>query len=299
MSEPSKIDGALVQWGERLFYPANRIVKASRTTRLAVHFGSASARAAAVRERIEATVVRRAPQVMVKVTGGGRGMKAIAAHFRYICKNGRLEIEDDQGHVDRGQGRGPGARRGLALRWVLDPRREPPPGRRSTSSCRCLAAPIPSWFNGLPRDFATSEFADHKYVLVLHDHQANPARSPQRSGRVQARQAAEPAQADLHRWRETFAEKLRVGNRCGSDPTGEPGRRPELPEPLAQEGGRGGQGAPASAGTKDWPERDGEPHGGRGRVGEPLPCLERFRQLDRPRRRRRHRTMGEGTKRRA
>jgi hypothetical protein len=48
-------------------------------------------------------VVRRAPQVMVKVTGGGRGMKAIAAHFRYISKNGRLEIEDDQGNVSRGE----------------------------------------------------------------------------------------------------------------------------------------------------------------------------------------------------
>jgi hypothetical protein len=34
---------------------------------------------------------------MVKVTGGGRGMKAIAAHLRYISKNGRLEIEDQQG----------------------------------------------------------------------------------------------------------------------------------------------------------------------------------------------------------
>jgi hypothetical protein len=29
---------------------------------------------------------------MVKVTGGGRGMKAIGAHFRYISKNGRLDI---------------------------------------------------------------------------------------------------------------------------------------------------------------------------------------------------------------
>jgi hypothetical protein len=44
-------------------------------------------------------VVRRAPQVMVKVTGGGRGMKAIAAHFRYISKNGRLDIEDERGET--------------------------------------------------------------------------------------------------------------------------------------------------------------------------------------------------------
>lgn len=39
---------------------------------------------------------------MVKVTGGGRGMAAIAAHFRYISKSGRLDIEDDRGNVRRG-----------------------------------------------------------------------------------------------------------------------------------------------------------------------------------------------------
>ena len=34
MSEPSKIDGVLVQWGERLFYPHNRIVKVAPPPRL-------------------------------------------------------------------------------------------------------------------------------------------------------------------------------------------------------------------------------------------------------------------------
>jgi hypothetical protein len=40
---------------------------------------------------------------MVKVTGGGRGMAAIAAHLRYISKSGRLPFEDDRG--ERRQGR--------------------------------------------------------------------------------------------------------------------------------------------------------------------------------------------------
>lgn len=52
-------------------------------------------RAAAIRQRIAATVVRRALEVMVKVTGGGRGMKATAVHFRYINQNGRLGIEHE------------------------------------------------------------------------------------------------------------------------------------------------------------------------------------------------------------
>lgn len=60
-------------------------------------------RADAIRKRIEPTVVKRAPQLMVKVTGGGRGMLAIAAHFRYISKNGRLGMENELG--ERPQGR--------------------------------------------------------------------------------------------------------------------------------------------------------------------------------------------------
>jgi hypothetical protein len=97
MSAAPSLDAILIEWGDRLFYPGNRIVK-SHTPRLR----SGAGRAKFIRSRIEAAV-RRAPQVMVKVTGGGRGMKAIAAHFRYITKNGRLEIEDDRGVVERGK----------------------------------------------------------------------------------------------------------------------------------------------------------------------------------------------------
>jgi hypothetical protein len=100
MTVPSTLDAVLVHWGERLFYPSNRIVRSGHTpchTTLSV-----GQRAAVVRARLEATV-RHAPQVMVKVTGGGRGMKAIAAHFRYIAKAGRLPIEDDRGVVQQGK----------------------------------------------------------------------------------------------------------------------------------------------------------------------------------------------------
>jgi hypothetical protein len=100
MAQAPNIDGVLIQWGDRLFYPGNRVVKVKPQPRLD---GNAQRhQAAAIRARIEATVVRRAPQVMVKVTGGGRGMQAIAAHFRYISKNGRLDMEDERGETMRG-----------------------------------------------------------------------------------------------------------------------------------------------------------------------------------------------------
>ena len=94
MAQPPNIDSILITWGDRLFFPRNRVVKVKPQPRLSGD--AARQRAAAIRKRIEATVVRRAPKVMVKVTGGGRGMKAITAHLRYISKNGRLEIEDQR-----------------------------------------------------------------------------------------------------------------------------------------------------------------------------------------------------------
>ena len=134
------IDGVLVQWGERLFYPRTRMVKVAPPPHLAK--GALHQHAGHIRQRIEATVLRLAPQVMVKVTGGGRGMAAIAAHFRYIAKAGRLPFEDDRG-VER---EGKDALRDLAEQWrdmVAPASTRPARGARpSTSCCRCRRAPI-------------------------------------------------------------------------------------------------------------------------------------------------------------
>ena len=62
MTSGPNIDGVLVQWGERLFYPRNRIVKPMPPARLDA---LTQRKAAVVRRRIVATVSRRVPQVMV------------------------------------------------------------------------------------------------------------------------------------------------------------------------------------------------------------------------------------------
>lgn len=209
MSQAPNIDGVLITWGDRLFYPGNRVVKVKPQPKL--NGDSARQRAAAIRERIEATVVRRAPQVMVKVTGGGRGMKAIAAHFRYISKNGRLDIEDERGETMRGKD----ALLELADDWrfggtLIDDIAEP--GQRREAFNIMLSMPHgtdPLTVQRAAREFAQIELADHKYVMVLHDHQANPhvhisVRAESKHGK-----RLNPRKADLHRWRETFAEKLR------------------------------------------------------------------------------------------
>jgi hypothetical protein len=206
MSQAPNIDGVLIQWGDRLFYPGNRIVRGRALPNL--RGLPTTERAATIRARIEATVVRRAPQVMVKVTGGGRGMKAIAAHFRYISKNGRLDIEDEHGEKMRGKDvlgeLADDWRFGGTLIDDVSPRRE--------AFNIMLSMPrgtYPLAVQRAAREFARVELANHKYVMVLHDHQANP--HVHISVRVESRDGKRlnPRKADLQRWRETFAERLR------------------------------------------------------------------------------------------
>src|SRR2546430_1789379 len=53
-------------------------------------------------EQIQRTVMGRTPEVMVKVTGGGRRVGAVAAHLSYISQHGKLDLETDDGqHVFR------------------------------------------------------------------------------------------------------------------------------------------------------------------------------------------------------
>jgi len=247
MSSDRKIDGVLVEWGERLFYPRNRIVKAW-TPRL-----NGQSRAQAIRSRIEATV-RRATQVMVKVTGGGRGMAAIRAHFRYITKNGRLEVEDDRGVVERGKD----ALKDIERQWQFGGAYIGEESQRREAFNVMLSMPSgtdPLTVQRAAREFAKIEFADHHYVMVLHDHQANPHVHLSVKAVSKHGQRLNPRKVDLHRWRETFAERLREwgidAEATRQASRGEYRTRDELWRIKAREQGRL---------KKDRPKKSGEPH---------------------------------------
>jgi hypothetical protein len=205
MSTANAIDGLLVQWGDRLFYPSNRIVRSSTPS---LSGATLHSRAKAVRQRINAIVVRNAPQVMVKVTGGGRGMGAIAAHLRYISKAGRLPFEDDRGVVRDGAE----ALRDVVDQWRHGGARIPERSERREAFNIMLAMPAgtnPEVVRHAARQFAQAELSNHRYVMVLHTHQANPhvhlaVRAEGRDGK-----RLNPRKQDLRRWREVFAERLR------------------------------------------------------------------------------------------
>lgn len=193
------IDGVLVQWGDRLFYSGNRIVKADPPPQL-------HRRAAVVRGRIWA-LVRRAPQAIVKVSGGGKGMIPIAAHMRYITKTGQLEFEDDRGTVREGR---------EALRDVIDQWRysgrfiaDVEPRREALNLVLALRADTdPERLREAAREFARMEFAGHRYVMVLHEHQASPHVHLCIKHESTAGDRLRHGMGDLKRWRETFAESL-------------------------------------------------------------------------------------------
>src|SRR6202162_3879474 len=130
-----------------------------------------------------ARTVHRAPEVMVKVSGGSNTTKGVAAHFQYIGRRGELEIETDDG--ERLIGKEVAAQ--LVDDWDLDldALRDNGDsmergGRRNPKLVHNIILSMPS--KTLPdrllaasRDFAREEFAlKHRYAMVLHTDQAHP-----------------------------------------------------------------------------------------------------------------------------
>ena len=213
-------DGMLSEWGARLFYPIPRGksgVDGGRLPLLATAAALAAVMSAHdVRSRIRSTVAPGATQVMVKITGGGRGMKAIAAHFRYIGRQGKeeaggrgktLEIEDERGEKIQG-------REGLvqlADEWRVagayidddSPRRE-----AFNIVFSMPAGTPPAAVREAAGEAARELFEGHKYVFVLHEDQGAPhVHLSVRADRYDGVRLA-PRKADLDRWRTVFARNL-------------------------------------------------------------------------------------------
>lgn len=161
-----------------------------------------------------ARTVRRAPEVMVKVSGGSNTTNGVAAHFQYIGRRGELEIETDDG--ERLMGKEVAAQ--LIDDWDLDldALRDnwdsmERGGRRNPKLVHNIILSMPSKtppdrLLAASRDFARQEFAlKHRYAMVLHTDQAHPhvhlvvSAHNSEGGRLNIQKA------DLRRWREQLA----------------------------------------------------------------------------------------------
>jgi hypothetical protein len=157
-----------------------------------------------------ARIVRRAPEVMVKVTGRTRDGAHLKAHLDYISRHGGLELEDQDGAPIRGRE----DVRELAADWsamaVLDPRR-----RAGAPLSRSLVLSMPAGTDPIAlraaaRAFASEAFGESfDYVFALHTDTPRPHvhLSVWATGRGGER--LNPKKADLEAWRQAFAQALR------------------------------------------------------------------------------------------
>jgi hypothetical protein len=160
----------------------------------------------AVRREVR-LAVKRAPQVMVKVTGGGRGMAVIRAHMNYIDREGDGLIDQDG---ERHQGRE--ARREIARQWAREG--TPIPERSDRREAFNIMWSMPAGTDSRKllaavQALAARQFAGHKYVMALHTHQANPHVHLLVRAESDIGLRLNPRKADLHEWRMEFAAELR------------------------------------------------------------------------------------------
>jgi hypothetical protein len=112
------------------------------------------------------SVIRRAPEVMVKVTGSSSGTRSVKDHLDYISRNGKLELTDENGESIQG-------RQALFdYRQQLKAAQIPDESKKREFLHVVFSMPAGTPANGT-RDavarFCQEEFANRRYVLALHD----------------------------------------------------------------------------------------------------------------------------------
>ena len=158
---------------------------------------------------------------MVKVSGGGREAGSVQAHFAYIGRNGKLEIETDDGRALAGKG----AARELVEDWNLDlsagpyragralehhkPRKGPKDVHNIVLSMP--SATPPTKLLGAAKAFAETQFGGrHRYAMALHTDQKHPHVHLVLKARSEQGERLYIRKATLRAWREDFAKELRA-----------------------------------------------------------------------------------------
>ncbi|MFK4056858.1 relaxase/mobilization nuclease domain-containing protein [Brevundimonas sp. NPDC046655] len=157
-----------------------------------------------------ARIIRRAPEVMVKVTGSTRDGGHLMRHLDYISRNGKLTLEGPDGEQLEGRA----AVKVLASDWATEASLEPG-GRRDRPLSRSIVLSMPKGTDALrlhdaARAFAAEAFGDRfPYVFALHDEGGHPHvhLTVRALGADGCR--FNPRKADLEVWRQRFAQALR------------------------------------------------------------------------------------------
>jgi hypothetical protein len=158
------------------------------------------------------------PEVMVKVSGGGKSADAVQAHFAYVDRHGKLEVHTDEGEKLQGKD----VADYLVDDWNLDAGKgQYRPGPKAGEKDRrpkqvhnivfsMPAGTPPEKLLAATQKFAREKFAlQHRYAMVLHTDQGHPHVHLVVKAQSEDGQRLNIRKATLREWREDFAGILR------------------------------------------------------------------------------------------
>jgi hypothetical protein len=191
-----------------------------------------------------ARTVRRVPEVMVKVTGGGTRIGAVAAHVAYISRDGELTMETDEGEHIEGQD----AQKELLRDWHLElsagqyrrhggKKTARRPVKLVHNIVLSMPAPTPpKKVLAAAKKFAREKFgAQHRYMMALHTDQQHPHVHLVVKAESEYGRRLHIDKPMLREWREDFAKLMREqgvaanATRGCPRPEQRPEPRPDLP----------------------------------------------------------------------
>lgn len=156
-------------------------------------------------------IVRKAPEVMVKISGKQRGAAHLGEHFGYISRHGKLEVRSSEGEIITDEKR----LKAIAADWdMLDQAMNPTGRDRPTSMSMVLSMPGGTTDAATVHDavqaFARVEFeGQFAYMVALHTDTDHPHVHLTVATQGEDGTRFNPRKADLHHWRESFAHELR------------------------------------------------------------------------------------------
>jgi hypothetical protein len=154
-------------------------------------------------------IIKKAPEVMVKITGNSTGLATVKHHLDYISRNGDVALENERGETIEGRDGVKGLREELKASQV-------PQESKRREFLHVLFSMPPGTpereFKEAVRQFCKEEFATRQYVMAVHrdtDHMHAHVCVGTRDMERANEPRLSPRKADLSRWRLGFADKLR------------------------------------------------------------------------------------------
>lgn len=159
-----------------------------------------------LRKRAE-RIARRTPEVMIKISGNTKGPEHALSHLEYISRQGKVELETEQGEILRGKE----AVRQLHKDWTQDGGKRRKNTRETTNIV--LSMPAGTDAKGVKaaaRSFAKIQFGEnYQYVMAQHTDAKHPHVHLTVKNLGFDGHRLHVKKGDPQKWREQFAQQLR------------------------------------------------------------------------------------------